>query len=190
MCCYSSKASCIISAALPLAGMPAALLLQRGDATVTIIHSRTPNAKEVRRRSLWVGCPGPYAGLHLVASSFRTPNPLLATLVSFAAFNQPLNALHLPAATVDLPGGRHHHRGVRAGGDGQGGLGQAGGGGHRRWHQRRGRECSPSLRCCALALAAVLHSARPALACSAVHKMQWPRSGRANAWQTRCGAGC
>lgn len=29
------------------AGMPAALLLQRGDATVTIIHSRTPNAQQI-----------------------------------------------------------------------------------------------------------------------------------------------
>ncbi|GAB4818928.1 hypothetical protein N2152v2_005974 [Parachlorella kessleri] len=30
-----------------IVGMPAALLLQRGDATVTIIHSRTPNAQQI-----------------------------------------------------------------------------------------------------------------------------------------------
>lgn len=33
------------------AGMPAALLLQRGDATVTIIHSKTPNAAEICREA-------------------------------------------------------------------------------------------------------------------------------------------
>lgn len=30
-----------------IVGMPAALLLQREDATVTVIHSRTPNAQEI-----------------------------------------------------------------------------------------------------------------------------------------------
>lgn len=30
-----------------IVGMPAALLLQREDATVTVIHSRTPNAREI-----------------------------------------------------------------------------------------------------------------------------------------------
>ena len=32
-------------------GTPAALLLQRRDATVTIVHSRTPNSEEIVRRA-------------------------------------------------------------------------------------------------------------------------------------------
>ena len=34
-----------------IVGMPAALLLQREDATVTIIHSRTPNGAEICREA-------------------------------------------------------------------------------------------------------------------------------------------
>jgi 5,10-methylene-tetrahydrofolate dehydrogenase/methenyl tetrahydrofolate cyclohydrolase len=32
-------------------GMPAALLLQRRDATVTVVHSRTPNPEEIIRQA-------------------------------------------------------------------------------------------------------------------------------------------
>ncbi|KAI4364745.1 hypothetical protein MLD38_020800 [Melastoma candidum] len=34
-----------------IVGMPAALLLQREDATITIVHSRTPNAEEITRQA-------------------------------------------------------------------------------------------------------------------------------------------
>lgn len=36
---------------IPRAGMPAAMLLQRRDATVTVVHSRTPHAESIIREA-------------------------------------------------------------------------------------------------------------------------------------------
>ncbi len=47
MTCIRTTAAPARPLAAPAAGMPAALLLQRGDATVTIIHSKTPNAQQI-----------------------------------------------------------------------------------------------------------------------------------------------
>jgi 5,10-methylene-tetrahydrofolate dehydrogenase/methenyl tetrahydrofolate cyclohydrolase len=47
----AGKRACVIGRS-NIVGMPAALLLQRRDATVTMVHSRTPNAQVSTRYCL------------------------------------------------------------------------------------------------------------------------------------------
>ena len=42
----SGRSACVVGRS-NIVGMPAALLLQRRDATVTVVHSRTPNGQEL-----------------------------------------------------------------------------------------------------------------------------------------------
>lgn len=46
----AGKTACVIGRS-NIVGMPAALLLQRRDATVTMVHSRTPDAAQVCARA-------------------------------------------------------------------------------------------------------------------------------------------
>ena len=42
----SGKSACVVGRS-NIVGMPAAMLLQRRDATVTVVHSRTPNGQQI-----------------------------------------------------------------------------------------------------------------------------------------------
>lgn len=42
----SGKSACVVGRS-NIVGTPAAMLLQRRDATVTVVHSRTPNGQEI-----------------------------------------------------------------------------------------------------------------------------------------------
>lgn len=46
----SGRSACVVGRS-NIVGTPAAMLLQRRDATVTVVHSRTPNGQEICSRA-------------------------------------------------------------------------------------------------------------------------------------------